>query len=78
MTDKSDDKIEAARPVLMAAAEQLESQGFSLNEIADAMMVIGCDIVLALRGSRAAARVLYLTAMNLTKQADEQEQTPTH
>jgi len=62
----------------MAAAEQLEAQGFTLAEISDAMMIIGGDIVLNLQGERAAARVLYLTALGLTAKADEQEQQPKH
>jgi hypothetical protein len=73
MTDKPDNKIDAARPVLMAAAEQLEAQGFTLAEISDAMMIIGGDIVLNLQGERAAARVLYLTAMNLARQAVQRD-----
>lgn len=72
------DPIAKCRPTLMAAAETLEKMGCTHAEIADAMMIVGLDIGNATQGPRATARVLYLTSLALTKQADEEEAKPKH
>jgi hypothetical protein len=70
--------VNAVRPTVMKAVDELKSQGFKDDDIADAVTIVGAELVTARRRASETSRLLELMALVLAMQAKDEDKQPKH
>ena len=76
--DDPNANVNAVRPTVMKAVDELKRQGFKDDDIADAVTIVGAELVTARRRASDTSRLLELMALVLAMQAKDEDKQPKH
>jgi hypothetical protein len=76
--DDPNANVNAVRPTVMKAVDELKRQRFKDDDIADAVTIVGAELVTARRRASDTSRLLELMALVLAIQAKDEDKQPKH
>jgi hypothetical protein len=76
--DDPNANVNAVRPTVMKAVDELKRQRFKDHGIADAVTIVRAELVTARRRASDTSRLLELMALVLAMQAKDEDKQPKH